>query len=313
MFWDLSVDISIVICTFNRHEGLLRALRCCLDQDLPPGVGLEVVIVDNSEDGNAREPVENVAAGRSNVRYVNEARTNISHARNAGVAASTGRFVGFMDDDMAAPRSWVGDVLHVIEATSADVMIGMVKPEFETRGGWGQNLSEPARWFGRIIDVDDGAPLTSVQGAGSGNCVLRRATTLLDPAPFDPAFGRLGGEDTDFLQRLHQQGAKFVFSHKAWMSEFVPASRDSAEYVALRRFRESQQFVRLVVKNRNGPTWLKASRYMATGMIQLVLASLRYGMARLRGMDAGLPRVAMATALGKVFWTQAGDNLKPYR
>jgi succinoglycan biosynthesis protein ExoM len=310
---DLSVEISIVICTLDRHEGVARALRSCLDQDLPPDVDLEVVIVDNSQDGNAREPVMDAAAGRPNVRYVNETRTNISHARNAGVAAASGRFVAFMDDDMAAPRSWLGDVLHTMQATSADALIGMVKPDFEGEGGWGQNLPEPAEWFGRTLDVEEGGPLTNLKRTGTGNCVLRRETTLLDPTPFDPVFGRLGGEDTDFLQRLQQRGAMFVFSHKAWMTEFVPASRNTADYLALRRFRESQQFVRLVVKNRGGKKWLMASRHMAIGMVQLALASLRYGAARLGGMDAGLPRVAMAQALGKVLWTQAGDNLQPYR
>ena len=308
-----SVDVSIVICTLDRHESLARALRSCFDQRCPDGVGFEIVLVDNSPDGNALRVVDGFRSDHSNLRYVHETRTNISHARNAGVAAAAGRFIAFMDDDMAAPADWLASALSVIEATEADVMIGRVEPEFESATGWVQKLEAPAEWFGRAIDVPEGGVLTNLKRTGTGNAMLRAATTIRDDHPFDPSFGRIGGEDTDFLQRLQRQGAKIIFSQQAWMTEFVPSSRSTPDYLALRRFRESQQFVRLVVKNKAQVKWLEAARHMATGAFQLGLASARYAGARLTGADLGLPRVAMAQALGKVLWTQSRQATEPYR
>lgn len=307
------MDISVVICTFDRLESLSRALRSCLQQDVPDSLAFEIIVVGNSPEGNARDAVEQIATAQVTMTYVHEPRSNISHARNAGVAAAAGRLIAFMDDDMAAPRDWLRHAREVIKATDADVLIGKVEPEFEDDKGWGQKLAKPAEWFGRDIDISEGAVLTDLRRTGTGNCLLRRALVVDQSEPFDPAFGRLGGEGTDFLQRLQQTGVKIVFSHKAWMTEFVPTSRSTAEYLALRRYRESQQFVRLVVKNRAQIKWATAGRHMATGLVQFVMAAMQYATARLRGMDQGLPRVAMAQALGKMFWIQNRDGLQPYR
>lgn len=147
--------------------------------------------------------------------------------------------------------------------------------------------------------------------AGTGNCVLRRATTLDGPAPFDPAFGRIGGEDTDFLQRLGQRGAVTVFSAEAWMVEFVPADRNTPEYLTRRNHRASQQFVRIAVQN-SSRRRLTACRHMATGVMQLALAVLRYGGAKIVGADPVWARIAAAAAIGKILWTH-GDAGAPYR
>ena len=305
--------MTIIICTLDRHESLERALRSCLDQTLAADAELEIVIVDNSADANARDLIAGYGDSPSPVRYVHEPRTNISHARNAGVAAASGRFIAFMDDDMAAPPTWLADAIACMEQNAADILIGKVVPEFEQGNGWVQTLAAPAEWFGRELPVDEGAVLGNLKRTGTGNCVLRRARVITSATPFDPAFGMIGGEDTDFLQRAQKAGARIVFSHRAWMTEFVPASRSNADYLALRRFRESQQFVRLVIKNKAQIKWLTAFRHMATGAVQFSIAAISYAGARLFGSDPGLPRVAMAQALGKVFWTRNREAAQPYR
>ena len=308
------MDATIVICTLNRPESLKRALRSCLAQDRPNGTTFDVVVVDNSADGNVSDLVGGYAGGPVDVRYVREMRTNISHARNAGVAAASGRYLAFVDDDMDAPPGWLGEALGCLERTEADIMIGRVVPEFEGDQGWANELAEPAEWFGREIEVEDGGRLTNLKRIGTGNSVMKRDSVLSMDSPFDPAFGRIGGEDTDFFQRVQQTDAKIVYSRRAWMTEVVPASRSNADYLALRRFRESQQFVRLVVKNKAQIKWLTAARHMATGAVQLGIAASRWAGAKLAGMDSGLSRVAMAQALGKVLWLQGRrESEQPYQ
>lgn len=310
-----AVDLSIVICTFDRHQLLAKAVRSCLEQESSTGLVYEVVIVDNSVDANARDLVR--AFGQSSqklVRYLSDPRINIAHARNTGVAASRGRFVAFMDDDMTAPPDWIESAVATIEQTGADVLFGKVVPVFED--GSAPALPEAGRWFTRAFDVADGGavridPSGHVRHGRTSNCVLRRATTILGGAPFDPAFGRTGGEDTDFLQRLGQRGAVMVFSERAWMNEFVPANRSTPAYVARREFRGSQNFVRSVVKN-SRRKWLTACRHLATGIAQLGLALATYGLARATGKNALPARVAVAAALGKVFWMRR-QTTAPYR
>lgn len=307
------MDATIVICTLDRPRDLKRALSSCLSQERQDGITFEVVVVDNSADASARSLVAELAGGPVDVRYVHESRTNISHARNAGVAEASGEYLAFVDDDMDVPPGWLGEALACLERTDADIMIGRVVPEFECEGGWVSGLAAPAEWFGREIEVGDGEPLANLKRTGTGNSMIRCESVFGTEKPFDPAFGRIGGEDTDFLQRAQRNGAKIVFSKLAWMTEVVPASRSNPQYLARRRFRESQQFVRLVVKNKARVKWLTAARHMGTGAVQLGLAASRWAGAKLTGGDDTLYRVAMAQALGKVLWTQRREAKEPYR
>ena len=105
----------------------------------------EIVIVDNSASANAHHLVQTSWGDRTAlVRYLNEPRTNIAHARNAGIAAARGAYIAFMDDDMAAPPDWLANAVETMERTGADVLLGKVVPEFEGDGGWGGALPDPA-------------------------------------------------------------------------------------------------------------------------------------------------------------------------
>jgi succinoglycan biosynthesis protein ExoM len=309
------MDFSIVVCTLDRPESMERAVRSCVEQDNRANLAYEILVVDNSTTANACHRVQELWGSRPDlVRYLSEPQTNISHARNAGIAAARGRYIAFMDDDMAAPPDWLANAFDVMESTSADVLLGAVVPEFAD-GGWGRALPDPAKWFGRVFALPDGAVVPTkreshIPGAGVGNCVLR-GSSLHDLAPFDPAFGRTGGEDTDLLQRLGQRGAVTVFSARAWMTEFVPAERNTPEYLVRRRYRHSQQFVRSTVKNSSHGR-ITACRHMAIGAVQLALALPRYAAAKLIGADPIRARIAAAAALGKIFWMRYESN-RPYR
>jgi succinoglycan biosynthesis protein ExoM len=312
-----AIQMSIVICTLDRPAGLGRAVRSCLGQDNPTNLAYEVVVVDNSANANAQDLVRGLRGDRTDlVRYLSDPRPNLAHARNTGVAAARGTYIAFMDDDMAAPPGWLTAAFAVLERTGADVLLGKIVPEFERGAAWGGALPDHVRWFGRDFALPDGAVIPPkrdghIPHAGTGNCVLRLTSTLDGSAPFDPAFGRIGGEDTDFLQRLGQRGAVTVFSEQAWMIEFVPADRNTPEYLARRNYRTSQQFVRIAAKN-SAHRRLTACRHMVTGLGQLALAALRYGAAKAVGADPVWARVAAAAAVGKLLWTRSDANA-PYR
>ena len=166
----------------------------------------------------------------------------------------------------------------------------------------------------RDLALPDGAVIPPkrdghIPHAGTDNCVFQRATTIDGPAPFNPAFGRIGGEDTDLLQRLDQRGAMAVFSKQAWMIEFIPAHRNTPEYLARRSYHTSQQFVRIAAQN-GARKRLTACRHMTTGLVQLALAIVRYGAAKMVGADPVWARIAAAAAAGKLLWTRCDPTAR---
>src|SRR3954454_21989799 len=91
--------VSVVIPCFNQRAYVADAIESVLGQTYD---NIEVVVVDDgSDDGSA-----GVIRNYRDVRYVRQGNAGLARARNAGLEASTGEFVIFLDaDDWLLPRA----------------------------------------------------------------------------------------------------------------------------------------------------------------------------------------------------------------
>jgi glucosyl-dolichyl phosphate glucuronosyltransferase len=132
------MNITVAVCTWNRERLLLQTLRSLEAVSIPSGVGVQVLVVDNaSTDGTARALKE--YKGGLNLTTVFEQEPGISSARNAAIAASSGEYIIWLDDDVlvdgALVRAYVDAFRKYGEATFFG---GPILPHFET---------PPARWL----------------------------------------------------------------------------------------------------------------------------------------------------------------------
>jgi glucosyl-dolichyl phosphate glucuronosyltransferase len=121
-------QLSVVICTYNRGELLLPAIRSVLAQGgtTPP---FELLVVDNNSSDGTRTIVEQFTRSDSRVRYVFEPRQGLSFARNAGIRAAHGPLIAFTDDDVRVDGHWVTSVVRAFdEHPGADMVGGRVLP-----------------------------------------------------------------------------------------------------------------------------------------------------------------------------------------
>ena len=97
------VPTSVIVITRDRPEGLARLLESLARQTQAPG---EVVVVLNA----CRVSYDAVRAAfdrRLAIRWIVEPTPGVASARNAGVAASRGEILLFIDDDCEADPAWV--------------------------------------------------------------------------------------------------------------------------------------------------------------------------------------------------------------
>ena len=125
-----AIEISVIIPTFCRPELLRDAVGSVLAQERVP-IGMEIVVIDNDPTGSA-EPIMAAIANSAamEIRYLREPRPEISHARNAGVAASRGVYVAFLDDDETASPHWLASLLWTMRACEADIVVGPIRAHF---------------------------------------------------------------------------------------------------------------------------------------------------------------------------------------
>src|SRR5262245_31581018 len=120
-------DVSVVVPTYRREKLVLEAVRSALAQS---GVGVEVIVLDDTEEGTARAGIEELCDPR--VRYVKRRTPSGGKpalVRNDGIALAQGRYLHFLDDD---DRLANGALVALAEALDRrrrkGVAVGVVEP-----------------------------------------------------------------------------------------------------------------------------------------------------------------------------------------
>ncbi|WP_257282677.1 glycosyltransferase [Endozoicomonas sp. SESOKO1] len=110
---------SLVIPTLNRGDFLYNAMVDMLAQDYP---AYEIIVVDQSD--NTPDNVKKLTADNSAIiRYFNVSFRGLPQARNFGLSNAKGEIIIFIDDDIRADKSFIGNHL---KAYAKDPQIGLI-------------------------------------------------------------------------------------------------------------------------------------------------------------------------------------------
>lgn len=237
--------VSVCLATYRRPdrlEALLNDLRC---QTRPPD---ELVVVDNDAAGSAAQVVTRARlAAPYPVIYQIQPEKNISLTRNRTVELASGDWLAFIDDDERAPANWLQALLAACAAHDADGVLAPVVPLVPASApSWirrGNFYDWPRTQTGNVVPANH---------LRFGNLVLRAALLRTGEPPFDPAYGRTGGEDGDLLVRLARGGARLIWCDEAPVCEPVDASRLSLRWLLHRSLRGGQDYARHSLRGRYG-------------------------------------------------------------
>jgi len=100
--------VTVIICTFNRCDNVKKTLESVTASVLAAPYECEVLVVDNNSTDRTREVVEEYCRQHAPVfRYMFESRQGKSFALNAGIRASRGDVLAFLDDDVVVEPAWI--------------------------------------------------------------------------------------------------------------------------------------------------------------------------------------------------------------
>lgn len=244
----MSVECSVVITTRNRSRALTRALESLSQQDGAPPY--EVIVVDNGSTDATQESVERAAASAT-IRYVYEAQANRGAARNRGVAAASGTYVLFCDDDVRVPRGWIA--AHVAaHSGDNDVVNG---PILNVTSAFDEPKPRAANYSRAFLCTC--------------NVSLRRAS-FERCGGFDERFDLYGWEDTELGVRLREGGARWRFAWAAYLWHVKSPDEAPLETEARKAVEKARMARRFLAKHPS-----RRAR-MATGAHALNLFRARY-------------------------------------
>ena len=201
------LQISLIICTYNRADLLPRCLVNATTQSLPNSE-YEVIVVDNASSDHTQAIVQQF----SEVRYLHCATRGLSSARNTGVAAAQASLVAFIDDDCFADTNLLAELVETFarhpEAGCAGGTIEVRLPVPLPR--W--YAEQFAGYFGEYAPAASGIHrVTDLRNYPFGGNLALRKQAVLEAGYFSEKLGRIGsnqagGEELDLQLRIAQRG-----------------------------------------------------------------------------------------------------------
>jgi glycosyltransferase involved in cell wall biosynthesis len=229
------IQISVVVCTFNRAGLLTECLSHLATLDFPVAQ-FEILVVDNASTDETAAVIAEYIKRFPNIviRYVYEATPGLSHARNRGLREAAGEYVAFIDDDGLAAPEWLTEITLTFQTCQADAVGGEVTLLFREK---------PPYWltsrFHGWLSVFHPARSTPYPVSGRpfpvGCNIAFRRQLLLDLGEFDPRLGRKGtallaGEETALFTLMLQAGKKLFIAPKASVRHIVDRDRMTRRY-----------------------------------------------------------------------------------
>lgn len=102
------MDITLIVCTYNRCESLKTMLESVARSVVPKGVEWEVLVVDNNSTDRTRDVVEELSRSEGNhFRYYFEPQQGKCIALNSGIREAHGTILAFSDDDVTVEPDWL--------------------------------------------------------------------------------------------------------------------------------------------------------------------------------------------------------------
>ena len=297
------MHISICIASIGRPS-LARTLTSIASARLNPGTDVEVVIADDSENGDVSRVVSADGPWPIPIKVIHVASRNISLARNATLEHAQGDYAAFIDDDEWADLEWLIKMLETAAAYQADAVIGPVKAKLPKD-------AEPWLVAAAPYDRTPGPTGTRMRTGITSNALVSLKAINRLRLRFLEELGSTGGEDTEFFGRLSANGGTIIACADAYVYEEVPPVRLDFSHLASRYARGGFSYARTIASDasflsRTAFYMTAAGKLAVTGFVAMVTWPIRRDIAFTYAMSS-------SGHIGKLMYGLGWPSPQPYK
>lgn len=225
------LDISVIVCTYNRPEKLKNAIESLVNQTFEQS-RYEIVVVNNGEELSC-----DIEKFSGNIRVIKESRKGLSYARNTGGRCARGKCLVYVDDDICADRRLLE---YIFDGFSSHKNIGIVggqiilvppspRPDIILEGK--ENV-----WSEYSVGYKSFREISRQYEFPYGANFSVEHTVFNTVGGFDERYGRVGcdyagGEETAMCFGVLKAGYNIGIEPRAVVYHHVDSDRYTAEHV----------------------------------------------------------------------------------
>ena len=123
-----NIKLSIIIPVYNTGKYLSQCLDSVLKQSLED---IEVICIDDGSTDLSPQILKKYQQTDTRIQIITKTNDGLGAARNTGLEAASGEFIGFIDSDDFIDQDWFAALYKKAKDTQADIVIGNVKLYFQ--------------------------------------------------------------------------------------------------------------------------------------------------------------------------------------
>lgn len=219
------IDVSYLVPAYRAAATIEGALRSALAQE---GVVVEAIVVDDASDDDTAGRVAQMADGDPRIRLIRLSQNGgPSAARNAALAAASGRFLGVLDADDSLEPGRTRALLDLAALTGADVVADDLVRLDADGLPVSRALPQGPAPYSFALDpaayCDDNVPMAGRFGTGYLKPIVSARFVAAHGLAYDPAV-RIGEDFLFWLEALLAGGRYVVSSQAGYLYSARPGS-----------------------------------------------------------------------------------------
>lgn len=224
------MQLSIIICTYNREKYIKRCLNSFINQSLNKNLWELLIVNNNSTDNTDFLITDFISANTEiNTKYIIEKKQGLSVARNTGIKNANGKYIIFIDDDAFVIDQYLENIYQYVSKYTDEIAFGgKIKPYLECKlPNW---MSKYLSSLMSTIDLGNHVKLFKKKHYPIGANMGFSKSLIQKTGLFNEQLGRtgtsmLGGEEKDLFIRIRNHKIPIYYFPKMLVHHVIPEKR----------------------------------------------------------------------------------------
>lgn len=112
--------VSVIVPCYNSARDIEKCLISIMNQSYEE---FEIIVIDDGSKDNSKEKILSLAKKDNRIKFISQANSGVSKARNNGILHAKGDYIAFIDSDDYVDKSYLEHLINQVNYDDYDIII----------------------------------------------------------------------------------------------------------------------------------------------------------------------------------------------